>query len=113
MGKGMVDAAITIFRQEGFVGLYKGVVPTSMRAAVVAASEIASYDEIKCALLRRQWLPDGVALHLLVGVMSGFFASFVSSPFDVIKSRLMSQPFDVSGVGQWYSGTVDCFYKSF
>lgn len=108
----LANAAVSIFRQEGPLGLYKGVVPTSMRASIVAAAEIGGYDEIKCAFLRRGWLREGVPLHFVVAMLSGFFATLASSPFDVVKSRLMSQPYDANGLGLRYSGTADCMAKS-
>jgi hypothetical protein len=102
----------SIMKLEGARGLYKGALPTSSRAAVVAAAEIATYDETKCALLRHQLVPNGVALHLFSAVLSGFLATLASSPFDVVKSRIMSQPFDAKGVGLHYNGMADCFAKS-
>ena len=35
-----------------------------------------------------------------------------SSPFDVVKSRVMGQPLNPDGTGKLYSGMVDCFIKS-
>lgn len=111
--RGVVHAATSIVKHEGFRGLYKGANPTSARAAVVAASEIVSYDEIKVLFLRRGWLQEGVPLHLVSALISGFVATLCSSPFDVVKSRLMTQPFDSNGVGLQYRGMLDCFVKSF
>lgn len=110
--RGIGDAFKSVVRQEGLLGLYKGVGPTTLRAAAVAAAEMASYDEVKLLILRRKWFADGVPLHLATGVLSGLIASVVSSPFDVVKSRLMSQPFDQRGVGLHYAGMLDCFAKS-
>ena len=36
----------------------------------------------------------------------------VSSPFDVVKSRVMGQPLNPDGTGKLYGGMVDCFAKS-
>ena len=35
-----------------------------------------------------------------------------SSPFDVVKSRVMGQPLNPDGTGKLYGGMVDCFVKS-
>ena len=35
-----------------------------------------------------------------------------SSPFDVVKSRVMGQPLNADGTGKLFSGMVDCFVKS-
>lgn len=45
--RSLFDAFSTIWRVEGVAGLYKGVSPTTQRAAIVAAVELASYDECK------------------------------------------------------------------
>lgn len=110
--RGVADATKSIVRQEGFAGLYKGVAPTVTRAMVVAAAQIASYDEIKGSFLRRG-IQDGIFLHLTTAMLSGFAATAASSPFDVIRSRLMTQPVDNSGAGVLYRGPIDCFRKSF
>lgn len=108
----VVRTAWSIVRRQGFLGLYTGAVPTASRAAVVAVAEIGSYDEIKGAILRRQILEDGVPLHIGTAAVSGFLATIASSPFDVAKSRLMSQPYGPGGVGLRYRGAADVFTKS-
>lgn len=110
--RGIIHAVKSIIQQEGPLALYKGATPTMARAAVVAAFEIASYDEIKCFFLRRRWMRDDIPLHLFTAMLSGFLATVASSPFDVVKSRLMSQPFDNKGRGLWYTSAMDCWRKS-
>ena len=39
-------------------------------------------------------------------------STVVSSPFDVVKSRVMGQPQNPDGTGKLYAGMVDCFVKS-
>mmetsp|Transcript_32109 Transcript_32109/g.84782 ORF Transcript_32109/g.84782 Transcript_32109/m.84782 type:complete len:328 (-) Transcript_32109:179-1162(-) len=109
---GITDAAVKIVQQEGFRGLYKGALPSTMRASVVFVSEVVSYDEMKSAALRSGLLRDGTTLHLATATTSGFLSSVMSSPFDVVKARLMTQPFDERGVGLRYAGMADCFVKS-
>jgi hypothetical protein len=102
-----------IFETEGFRGLYKGVGPTVQRAAAVAAVELSSYDECKEVIVRSLgWAPSEVKTHLSASIMAGFLATVASSPFDVVKSRVMNQPVDAQGRGLRYSSTVDCFRKS-
>jgi hypothetical protein len=102
-----------IYRAEGATGLYRGVSPTVQRAAVVAAVELASYDECKSLLMRWAGLPPGsMWTHLGASLMAGFLCTLASSPLDVIKSRVMNQPVDASGRGLTYSSTVDCFRKA-
>jgi len=109
--KGVVDATVSIVRGEGVTGLYTGVGATASRAAVVAAAELASYDEVKQRL--RMYYGEGMQLHLMSSLIAGFMATAASSPFDVIKSRVMSQPLDpLTGQGLWYRNISDCWVKS-
>jgi hypothetical protein len=102
-----------IYRHEGMRGLYKGVSPTMQRAAVVAAVELASYDECKAAIVRYTGLPEASKVtHLSASIVAGFLCTVASSPLDVIKSRVMNQPVDSAGRGLTYSSTIDCFRKS-
>mmetsp|Transcript_24039 Transcript_24039/g.33613 ORF Transcript_24039/g.33613 Transcript_24039/m.33613 type:complete len:290 (+) Transcript_24039:60-929(+) len=107
---GIIENASHIVQKNGFGGLYRGVGATASRAAVVAAAELGSYDEIK-AMFRRQGLDDGISLHLKTGALAGLCATAASSPFDVVKSRMMSQPVNEAGRGIRYTSMIDCFRK--
>jgi hypothetical protein len=109
---GIIHAFSEIYKEGGVKGLYKGVGPTVQRASAVAAVELSSYDECKTLLVQIGWSPTGVSTHLSASIMAGFLATIVSSPFDVVKSRVMNQPVDAQGRGLRYSSTVDCFRKS-
>lgn len=37
--------------------------------------------------------------------------ALTTSPFDVVKSRVMGQPVGPNGRGLLYSGMLDCFVK--
>lgn len=45
---------------------------------------------------------DGPLVHLMCGFASGFIATVVASPFDVVKTRVMSSP-------DTYKGVINCF----
>jgi hypothetical protein len=51
-------------------------------------------------------------VHLSAALAAGFAATVASSPFDVIKSRIMNQPVDAGGQGILYKGLLDCAAKS-
>jgi len=109
---GVIHAFSEIYKEGGIKGLYKGVGPTVQRASAVAAVELSSYDECKTLLVQWGWQPTGVSTHLSASIMAGFLATIASSPFDVVKSRVMNQPVDAQGRGLRYSSTIDCFRKS-
>ncbi|CAF0784473.1 unnamed protein product, partial [Didymodactylos carnosus] len=89
-----------IFREEGLRGLYRGVGPTTQRAIILTASQVASYDETKQFLL--PYTKEGIHTHFLAAMSAGFIAAVTTSPIDLIKSRIMNAP-----TGR-YRGVIDC-----
>jgi solute carrier family 25 protein 14/30 len=89
--RNVFTALAALARAEGVRGLYRGVGPTTLRAAVVAAGEISCYDEIKTQIIAADvGARDAVTTHLAASVLAGFVASVFASPFDVVKSRLQA-----------------------
>ena len=109
---GMVDCAMITIKEEGIAALWTGVGPTVGRATALAAAELATYDEVKTQLSTRKIMNEGLPLHITTAFISGFVSTVVSSPFDVVKSRVMGQPLNPDGSGKLYGGMVDCFLKS-
>merc|ERR1719454_1524041 len=109
---GMVHAFTTVVKEEGVLGLWTGVGPTVGRATALAAAELATYDEVKTQLLGTGWFQPGLALTVTTAFASGYVSTVASSPFDVVKSRVMGQPMTPDGKPSLYEGMVDCFVKS-
>jgi hypothetical protein len=102
-----------IAQKEGILGLWKGTGPTCARATVLAAAELASYDQLKQLVLQHQLLEEGLTLHFSVAIAAGFIGSAACNPFDVVKSRVMNQAVDAAtGKGIKYSGMLDCMGKT-
>ncbi len=81
-----------MFVREGLRGLWRGVIPTAQRAALVAGVQLPVYDMTKLFILERGILPGDSALnHLLSSFCAGLCACLASSPIDVIRTRLMDQ----------------------
>lgn len=102
--KHTADAFLSIYRNEGLPGLYKGVGPTMLRAAVLTSAQLSSYDQTKVTLRELNVLPDGPIIHFLASFVSGLVTTTATSPVDVIKTRIMNSK------GQ-YSGPIDCLAK--
>ena len=100
-----------IARQEGITGLWRGVGPTVQRAAVVTATQIPSYDHTKHTLLNKGYLHEGLRLHLVSSMVAGLTCAIVTSPIDVIKTRIMNQKLNENGV-KIYTSTVDCLLRT-
>ena len=97
----MVDCYKKIYRAGGLAGFWVGIVPNILRNSVINAAEIASYDQYKQMFLQYTKFPDNTNLHIICGFMAGFTATIFGSPFDVIKTRMMSAKVP-------YSGVLDC-----
>ncbi|KAK9778677.1 putative Dicarboxylate carrier protein [Seiridium cardinale] len=91
-----LDGMFRMLREEGPKSWFRGAWPNSVRAALMNASQLASYDTIKAALMQYTPLGDTTTTHFTASLMAGFVATTVCSPVDVIKSRVMS----ASGKGQ-------------
>jgi len=109
---GMGHAFVTIVKEEGIFGLWKGVGPTCGRATALAAAELSTYDEVKSRFLQFGVFAEGLALTLATAFVSGFVSTVASSPFDVVKSRVMGQKVPTDGSPPMFSGMMDCFIKS-
>lgn len=109
----------TIWRTEGLSGLWKGTGPSVARNAIVNCAEVVSYDTIKTYLIARMGMPNTIGTHFLAGLCSGFIATVVASPVDVVKTRLMSaRPEDRAGIvsvtrGVYRQNGLRGFYKGF
>jgi solute carrier family 25 (mitochondrial dicarboxylate transporter), member 10 len=84
------DGLIRMVREEGPASIWRGIWPNSMRAALMTASQLASYDTFKAMILKSTSLEDGLLTYFLASTMAGFVATTICSPVDVIKTRIMS-----------------------
>ena len=88
--KNAVNGLIRMTREEGWRSLFRGVWPNSMRAVLMTASQLASYDGFKRVLLTNTSLEDNLTTHFTASFLAGFVATTICSPVDVIKTRVMS-----------------------
>jgi len=79
-----------IIEQEGIKGLYKGLIPSTLRGATIACGEIATYDQSKTILRDVVKMPEGIVLHTIASIITGLVATTVSAPFDIVKTRAMN-----------------------
>lgn len=115
------DGLRRIVTDESIPSLYRGTAPTVMRAALVTASQIVTYEETKGALLRAGF-QDNLSTQMMCSITSATVACVVIAPVDCIKTRIMNMQ---SEHGISYKGPLDCvrqllrtegpraFYKGF
>lgn len=108
---GLFDALSKIIHTEGFTGLWKGVVPNVQRAFLVNMGELACYDQAKRFIIRTQICDDNIYAHTLSSIMSGFSATVLSCPADVVKTRMMNQVAGKEGNIR-YRNSYDCLVQT-
>lgn len=90
--KSAVHGLVRMVREEGPGSLFRGVWPNALRASLMTASQLASYDVFKDLLVSRLGMgEENLKTHFSASLMAGFVATTVCSPVDVIKTRIMSQ----------------------
>jgi len=91
-----VVGVINLIREENFRGLARGIGPNTVRAMLLNASQVGSYDFFKKSFLAgpipliKYQFHDNLFLHLISSSLAAIFATTVCSPADVLKSRVMA-----------------------
>jgi hypothetical protein len=102
---GIVDVVTSIIRTEGVIHMWRGMVPTSTRAALVASAELGVYDFSKVSLLSLGFR-DTPAVYLAASVIATFAAIGISFPVDVAKTRMINQ--SIRGQAPAYTNMFHC-----
>ncbi len=120
--KHLLDGMGQIYRNEGFLGLYRGIGAACVRTGFGSSVQLPTYFFAKRRLQKHLGMEEGPALHLASSTASGFVVCCVMHPPgtssnyasdsssnrfpDTIMSRLYNQN------GNLYKGVVDCFSKT-
>jgi len=102
---GLLDAIIKIYNKHGFCAFYRGLLPSIGRAGFSVAATFGTYDHCKAYMLRTMKWEDNIKTHAVSSAFSGLVATFVSCPFDVVKTRYQSQ----SITNPLYKSPSQCF----
>lgn len=108
----LTDGLKKTFKEGGIRELFRGSSISLLRGAVVNASSLAFYDHIKQLLINNTTYfgKDDKRTRFVSSIFAGFFCSVLSSPFDIVKTRIMSMRPNATNTLP-YSGTFDCFKK--
>uniref|UniRef100_A0A670JZP9 RNA-binding motif protein, X-linked 2 n=1 Tax=Podarcis muralis TaxID=64176 RepID=A0A670JZP9_PODMU len=108
---GMIGSFIDIYQQEGTRGLWRGVVPTAQRAAIVVGVELPVYDITKKHLILSGLVGDTILAHFISSFTCGLAGAVASNPVDVVRTRMMNQR-AIVGTVDLYRGTLDGLVKT-
>lgn len=100
----VTSAVSSLYRAEGFKGLYRGLLPSTLRGEVflflsmrqlvlfcvgafIAVGELATYDQSKTLVKQYFNVSEGFWLHTICSLITGLVATTVAAPFDLLKTR--------------------------
>ena len=110
-GKGMLRNYTALVREQGLSGLYRGVLPVSMRQAANQAVRLGCYNKIKVMVQDYTNAPKdkplSSGLTFVVGAFSGIVTVYTTMPIDTVKTRMQSLD------SKRYSSTINCFTTIF
>ncbi|KAG5461213.1 MAG: mitochondrial carrier domain-containing protein [Olpidium bornovanus] len=111
---GSLNALASIYRTQGFRGLYHGVDASAFRTGLGSAVQLSSYDGIKRAVVRTGHFDEpSPVVHWLSSLLTGFIVAVAMTPADVVATRSYNQPHDpATGRGLYYANPIDCFIKT-
>lgn len=112
--KGIPNAFLTICREEGFKGLYKGVTPNCIGSGSAWGLYFLFYNSAKNHIHSNNQNGSMVLKNMSAAAFAGILTTTITNPIWVIKTRLCLQyaP-DVADNTIRYSGTWDAFTKIF
>ncbi|XP_008202006.1 mitochondrial folate transporter/carrier [Nasonia vitripennis] len=111
---GPINAFGKIVKNEGFVGLYRGIVPNIIGAGAAWGSYFFLYNCIKT------WIQDGNTtkplgpwMHIVAATDAGVLTLLLTNPIWVVKTRLCLQYAEDVNLSETkrYSGTIDALKK--
>lgn len=107
--KNVADALIRTVREEGLFTLWRGSTPTVVRAMAMNFSLLVPFEETKKLL--KNLINNEKMRSIAASMVAGACASFLSLPFDNIKTKLQKMKANSQGELP-YKGVTDCLLKS-
>ncbi|KAJ4960812.1 hypothetical protein NE237_020722 [Protea cynaroides] len=112
--KGMFQAGCSIWKEQGLKGLYAGYWSTLARDVPFAGLLVTFYEGLKdlTEYGKRKWLPNhdyyinSSVEGFILGGLAGGFSAYLTTPLDVVKTRLQ-----VQGSTIRYKGWLDAVQK--
>ncbi|GAA5827746.1 hypothetical protein JCM11251_007652 [Rhodosporidiobolus azoricus] len=90
--RGLAHGTMTIVKEEGISGIYRGLGPVAARQGANSAVRFTTYGALKSFVSGNsrpgETLPAGVTF--AIGAMAGIVTVYATMPLDVIKTRMQS-----------------------
>lgn len=83
-------AVRVIYRDHGFLGLYRGFAGTTLKQASATAFRMGTYNILKDFEKERDIVGQGTVVNFANGAVAGTVTTYATQPFDTIKTRSQS-----------------------
>ncbi|GLC46282.1 hypothetical protein PLESTB_000994600 [Pleodorina starrii] len=77
-----------VVAEGGVLALWRGSVPSTARAALLTASQLATYDTVKRDVMSYTGWGDCLTTHFTSSCITGLVTTTVTNPADVLKTRM-------------------------
>jgi len=108
--RGLIHGTVSIVRQDGIFGVYRGLFPVMMRQGANSAVRFTTYTTLKQLVQGStrpgQSLPSGITFG--IGAIAGLVTVYTTMPLDVIKTRMQTLE-----ARQQYKNSFHCAYRIF
>eukprot|EP00750_Incisomonas_marina_P030732 INCI7645.1.p1 GENE.INCI7645.1~~INCI7645.1.p1 ORF type:complete len:334 (+),score=57.64 INCI7645.1:101-1102(+) len=94
-----------VFQRDGISGFWAGLSPNIARTFLVNAAELGTYDEAKQLLIPH--VGDNFLAFLGASAIAGLASAVVSTPSDVVKTRMMNSAGGTRAYSSMFAGVVD------
>lgn len=88
---GVFNALSRIVNEEGVTALWKGAVPTIVRASALNIAMMVSYETAKEKIIERIGNSSPMKVNIMASMVSAFCTAFFSLPFDNMKTKIQKQ----------------------
>ncbi|XP_067937520.1 mitochondrial substrate carrier family protein ucpB-like [Watersipora subatra] len=107
--KGPIRGAVQVARDEGILGLYKGLSASMLRELSYSSIRSGTYEPIKIIMGGTDRHDTPMHVKMRAGALAGLFGSAFTTPTDIAKVRLQAD--GARGSPRLYKGPFDCFQQ--
>lgn len=105
----------TLLKEQGMLGLYRGLVSTTVKQSATSAVRMGSYNMLKTQYATRMGhAPKSTLETFGMGAIAGCITVYATQPFDTVKTRAQSSQGETLMVairGTWQDGGLRTFWR--
>ena len=106
--RGFIHGTTSLVRENGFRGLFRGLLPVTLRQGANSAVRMSSYNTIKESVRSRQpdpLLPLSTLRTFGIGAIAGTITVYTTMPLDTVKTRMQSLDAKKEYKSTWHCAT--------